>query len=60
MLRRYTGLTPTTLRARGGSRYLTELFIRRLFATAREPTDPEDDDGRPRRRVPAGAPGGAR
>jgi AraC-like DNA-binding protein len=60
MLRRYTGLTPTALRAKGGSRYLTELFIRRLFAAEREPTDPDDDDGRARRRVPVGAPGGAR
>ena len=64
MLRRYTGLTPTELRARGGSRHLTELFIRRLFAADRERTDPEDDDGsesardgRPPVRAPAGVSG---
>jgi AraC-like DNA-binding protein len=61
MLRRYTGLTPTALRERGGSRYLTELFIRRLFASEREPTDPEDDHGvARRRRAPVGAPADVR
>jgi AraC-like DNA-binding protein len=60
MLRRYTGLTPTALRARGGSRHLTELFIRRLFAGEREPPEPEGDGAVRRPRAPAGAPANVR